>query len=385
MKKLLLLLCFCGGLTAVAQTTARLTNMKDAWGVTYTYVGEVKAGVPNGTGMALYPSDNTAMYYAGNFVNGQYSGDGVLLFNDGNFLSGEWRGGKLNGKGAYLNKDGSLYVGNYADGLKDGSGTLFYKDNSFLTGRFYNDKFEGRCIYVPASGATLTDNIYRDGKKNGTGYQYEVAEKKLYEGVWSNGDWVRAGTAGYASFVKNSKFYGEKTVNQILMGCINRAKNSVLEDSAFFYNFKTKKRYFGRYENGYLADGVVVKDDSTRFTGSINGDGAQGPGSFYKVGKFYDEGNYLDDYLDGPLCTSINLSKKTVYHGGMEKGITSGKGWYVNENKTLWVGTYVDGKFNGKGWKLKSDGTLEKGNFNDGLLLAQGSTDGKSGPIRPSN
>jgi hypothetical protein len=84
-------------------------------------VGEIKNGQPNGLGIAIYTND-FALRYAGNFLNGLYNGKGALLFKDGTFLSGEWKNGKLNGKGAYLSKDGDLYVGYFVDGKKNGQG-----------------------------------------------------------------------------------------------------------------------------------------------------------------------------------------------------------------------------------------------------------------------
>jgi len=134
MKKLILQLATCIAVSySFAQTTGRLENLKDSWGIFYTYVGEIKNKQPNGIGVAIYHS-GTALRYAGTFANGQFNGKGVLLFNDGTFLSGDWKNGKLNGKGAYLNKDGDLFVGEFADGKKNGKGSFVFADKSILCG-----------------------------------------------------------------------------------------------------------------------------------------------------------------------------------------------------------------------------------------------------------
>lgn len=371
-----------------SQTTARLTNQKDAFGSTYTYVGEVKGNVPNGLGLAVYASDNTASYYVGYFLNGQYSGKGCIMFNNSTFLSGDWKAGKLNGKGTSLNKDGGLYIGDWVDGKKEGKGTYFYKDNSFLVGNYSADDFSGRCLFFPASGLTLTDNIYKNGKKNGSGFQYELKDKTLFEGEWSNGEWVKSAPATYTGFVKSSSFFAEKSDNQIILGGINKANKNLIHDTAFFYDLKNKKRYFGRYENGFLKSGLTIKDDTSRFLGNLTSTGAQGQGSFMRLNRFYDEGNYVDDYLTGPGCTSLDLANKTVYYGGMLKGASSGKAFFVTKNKDLFVGEYVKGKFTGTGWRIRPDGIFTKGTWEDGMVatvttLQRG--DGSVVNLKPKN
>ncbi|MFI5188115.1 MAG: hypothetical protein ACHQF0_15395, partial [Chitinophagales bacterium] len=306
MKKIVLLLTSCLIIASLsAQTTGRLENLKDVWGTSFNYVGEIKNKQPNGIGVAIY-SNKTTLRYAGNFVDGIFNGKGALLFADGTFLSGEWKNGKLNGRGAFLNKDGDIYVGGFADGKKEGAGSFVYGNKGILCGNLKNDTYEGRCIFINANGTTLADNIYSNGKKDGSGYQYELDTKKLFEGTWSNGDWVSSGTSSYNSFLKDARFYSEKTDDQIVIGCINRNNKDMLQDTSFFYDLKNSKRYFGYYDDGYLTDGIVVRDSSC-FFGKINTNGAYGWCSLYKLKKYYDEGNYADDYLNGSNSLSINL------------------------------------------------------------------------------
>jgi hypothetical protein len=363
----------------VAQTTTgRIENLKDAWGTSVDYVGEIKNKQPNGVGIAIYSND-FALRYAGNFVDGKYSGKGALLFKDGTFLSGDWKNGKLNGKGAYLNKDNDMYIGYFVDGKKEGYGTFIYADNGLLTGHMKNDTYEGRCIYIPGSGKTISDNIYSDGKKNGTGYQYEVDSKTLYEGTWNNGDWVSSGTASYYSFLKSSSFYAEKTDDQILMGGIDKNNNNLLQDTAFFYDLVKHSRYFGYCDKGYLSDGIIIKD-STRFIGKVNDDGAYGQCSFYKMKKFYDEGNYQKDYLSGSNNLSIDLKANTVYYGETaEKGLFSGHAWFVNNYNELYVGNYTEGKFNGTGYIVFKNGKTVRGEFKNGTTITATSVTDENG------
>jgi hypothetical protein len=383
MKKMLVLIV----LTVVIQhanaqtTTGRIEGLRDGWGTTVDYVGEIKNKQPNGLGIAIYSND-FALRYSGYFVNGQYSGKGVLLFKDGTFLSGDWKNGKLNGKGAYLNKDGDIYVGYFVDGKKEGMGNFVYGDNSLLYGQMKNDTYEGRCIYIPNTGKTVSDNIYINGKKNGSGYQYEVDSKTLYEGTWKDGDWVSSSTASYNSFLKNANFYAEKTDDQILIGGVDKSNNNLLQDTAFFYDLGKNKRYFGYYDKGFLSDGIIIKD-SSRFFGKVNDDGAYGQCSFYKIKKFFDEGPYQGDYLNGSNCLSIDLDKMTIYYGATgEKGAFTGKAWFSNKYNELYVGNFEDGKFTGTGYIVFKNGKTVKGTFKDGVTQTVASlTDENGEPI----
>src|SRR5438270_250378 len=104
MKWLWILLAFAS-LHAGAQITGKLENQKDAWGNTYTYIGELKGGKANGMGIAKYYS-GTVVRYVGSFVNGSFDGRGTMLFKGDAFLSGNWKNGKLNGRGVNLTSDG---------------------------------------------------------------------------------------------------------------------------------------------------------------------------------------------------------------------------------------------------------------------------------------
>ncbi len=382
MKKLIGFITWCCiSFYAVAQTTTgKITGLKDAWGESITYIGEIKNKQPNGLGVATYSND-VVIRYSGNFLNGQYNGKGVMLFKNGTFLSGEWKNGKLNGKGSNLGAEGDLYIGDFVNGERNGKGTYFYKDNSVVIGQQKADKYYGRCIFIPADATTISDNIYVDGKKNGPGYQYEVSGKKLYEGTWKNGDWVSSGTAGYYSFLKHADFYSEKTDDQILMGPLD--KERLLTDTSFYYDLKKKKRYFGYSVKGLMENGIIIKDDSSRFQGNLNDDGAYGYAYFYKIGKFYDEGNYAKDYLNGDNCLSIDLKDKTVYYGGAtNKGEFTGKAWFCSKGNELYSGDYKKGNFTGTGFKINRDGYCIRGTWDDGGPVTISSiTDDKGQPV----
>lgn len=348
---------------ASAQTTAVLANQKDGWGLTYTYIGEVKNGKANGMGVAKYSSGNVTRY-VGSFVNGMYNGKGTMLFTSGEFLTGNWSNGKLSGKGTNLTSDGSLYIGEFANGEKNGNGVLFYKNNGFMKGQFKDDKLNGRCVNLWSDGNIISDNIFVDDKRNGAGFQYEAASKKLYEGVWKDDKWVDAGTATFASFLQAPSFTGESTSEHILMGPVTT--RGFLRDTAYYYDLPKKKRYFGLYSDGKLDDGILIGDDSTRFMGQLDDAGAKGYCYDFKYGSYYSEGNYTKDYLDGDIL-DINLKKKTVYYGKAVNGEFTGKAYFFNDKDAMYSGDYLHGDFTGQGYRLESSGRCTMGTWKEGV------------------
>lgn len=394
MKKIISVLTICLFYCAYVQgqtssvTTGRIDSLKDSWGEYFYYTGDIKNKQPNGLGVAHYYG-TYVLWYAGYFVNGKYEGKGVLLFNDGFFLNGNWKAGKLNGEGSNLTKDKDLYIGNYSNGVKSGPGRYFFKDNGLIIGNFKNDKYDGRCIYINGAGDIISDNMYTADKKNGPGYQYEVSSKTLYKGDWKDGEWQNATEGSYKSFLLHPDFFGQKTNNHILMGPIDKSNDNLLYDTAFYFDLEKRKKYFGMYKSGFLQDGITIKEDSSFFSGSLTREGAIGFCRFYKAGKYYDEGNYQNDFLSGTNCTSIDLEKKTLYYGEMSNnGEFTGKAWYVSKSGTLYNGTYTKGSFTGYGSKLTVDGLSIKATWAAGYITSLESiTDykGQKLNLKPAN
>ena len=118
-----------------------------------------------------------------------------------------------------------------------------------------------------------------------------------------------------------------------------------------------------------LEKGLIIKDDSTRLIGSFNDDGAYGYCHFLKLGKYYDEGTYVKDYLNGAKNLSINIDKKTVYFGQMiGEAEFTGKAWFASSSNDLYNGDYLDGKFTGSGWRIDKTGYQVKGTWDDGNI-----------------
>jgi hypothetical protein len=366
MKKITTLFLFpLMALAAISQNLKRITGLKDAWGVEINYTGEVKNGKPDGYGVAMYLTGNP-LRYAGSFVNGVYEGKGTLFFKDGAILTGTWKKGKLNGKGMNIHSDKSIYVGDFINGEKNGKGVFVNNEYSIYLATYQNDNFHGRILGVWNSGNIITDLEYRDGKRNGMGYQYEAKTKKLHEGEWKDDKWVKTGTPVFSSFLKSSLLVSQMTDDRVVIGKTN--SNNKLIDSSYYFDLKQKKKYLGYYENGSLRSGVIVRNDSSVFIGSLNEKGASGYSYFYKTGKSYSEGNYVNDYLNGEVV-DIDLAKKTVYYGTAVDGFFTGKARFFNEAGTQFTGDYKSGKFTGTGSKIETNGRYTSGTWEDGKVM----------------
>src|SRR6187401_3429539 len=359
-----------------AQNVKKIENLKDGWDVSYSYTGEIKDGKPNGMGVAKYKSGN-AIRYVGSFLNGMYSGKGTMFFKEGAFLTGEWKNGKLNGKGSFLTETGTLYIGEFVNGVKQGKGVLFYKDNGMIMGNFSNDKLNGRGIQIFSDGSVVSDVNYKDDKRNGMGYQYEIKSKKLYEGEWSDDKWVQSGMPSFSSFLKSSSLIAEATEDHILAGPTN--KDNFLIDSSYYFDLKKQKRYFGYYAAGHLRNGVII-GDSTRFWGPLGDNGASGYCYDFKSKKFYSEGNYTDDRLNGQIL-DLDLAKQTAYYGGAVNGEFTGKTYFFNKEGTMFVGDYVKGKINGNGYRIETNGRLTIGIWEGGVIKKLTSVTTPSGEV----
>lgn len=362
MKKIFLILIVClFTLQLYAQKPGILKNQVDAWGLTYTYTGEILNGKANGMGAAKYAGGNV-LRYVGHFDNGFYNGKGIMFFDNGAFLSGTWSKGKLNGKGSNLTAEGTLYIGDFVNGVKSGQGVLFYKDKSFVKGTFSNDKMSGRCITIWASGSIISDVYFLNDQRNGTGFQYEAESKQLFQGEWKDDKWVQAATPGFTSFLVKDDFMGESTDDHVLIGPVT--KDGYIKDTGYFFDKKKNKRYLGYYEAGFIKNGIQ-SGDSTKFIGNVDNIGAQGFCYDYKTGKYFSEGYFKDDKLDGEIM-DVDFVKKSVYFGQAVAGSFTGKAYFFNEYSTMYAGMYVNGKFTGQGYRLEASGHCTTGIWEDG-------------------
>ena len=184
------------------------------------YMGDMKFGVPDGSGTL-----NTIM-------------DGM-----GYTYVGEFKRGKKNGRGNLSSKDNKYnYDGGWKDDKKYGIGTLFDNGDKY-TGDFVDDKYNGNGTLCGKNGE-IYECEFKDGKQNGLG-RVTLVNGDIYIGNFENGkicDQVSIkykNGESYDGYYKDNKKWG--------YGC---------------FNFKNGDSYVGDFENDlFNGEGILTKSN----------------------------------------------------------------------------------------------------------------------------
>lgn len=154
----------------------------------WTYVGNVKEGIPHGKGKIITKYQTLT----GNFKYGHVDGDVEVKYRNGDYYKGVWNelsyipGDYPSGYGEMKNHDGSYYKGEWdCNGYKDkGYGKEIY-DNGYYEGEFLNGKRHGKGKYV-WNGGSYYDGEWKEGKQHGKGI-YKGENGKITSGYWTDG------------------------------------------------------------------------------------------------------------------------------------------------------------------------------------------------------
>ena len=112
--------------------------------------GELKNGIPHGTGTYYVPNGAT---YVGTYKNGKRHGKGTFNWSvDGDNDSpdsrkeytGKYKNNRFNGLGKMTWCDGRTYEGGFKDGHENGKGTITYPDGKIVEGEFRYGVMNGR-------------------------------------------------------------------------------------------------------------------------------------------------------------------------------------------------------------------------------------------------
>jgi len=129
--------------------------------------------------------------YRGNFLEGQYHGNGklteMLSTTRRAYYDGEWDQGIRSGRGTYWNGVSELYIGQWKDGQRHGRGAYFYglsgwTENRYsedwlsqnvenYTGEFMTDFYHGQGTYRWPDGQSYVGGFFAN-KKHGPGTFY---------------------------------------------------------------------------------------------------------------------------------------------------------------------------------------------------------------------
>ncbi len=113
-------------------------TFKSKKGNTMHYVGQVKNGKANGTGIALL---DTGSRYEGEWEENQRVGEGTFYWADGEYYVGSYSNDRRNGEGSYFWPNGEKYIGQWKDDKRNGNGSFYGADGKIVTsGIWKNDK-----------------------------------------------------------------------------------------------------------------------------------------------------------------------------------------------------------------------------------------------------
>ncbi|HEY6062276.1 MAG TPA: hypothetical protein VIV35_01635 [Chitinophagaceae bacterium] len=363
MKKIIL--CCLSGMIYFfpsAQTTTGRTKWKSARNIMYTYTGQLLNNKPHGYGFAVSDSANGTFEIFGEFKSGMLAGSAVTRHTDGGILVANYKENKTEGAGVIVNiGGGDIRYGNLVNGKMEGRVTRIFDDNRILIDYLKNDKSNGNVIIVNTDGSTISDIMYVDDLGNGPGYEYQSKTKTMLEGIWENGDWVRATTDNYPCFMRNPNF-GSVTTDDVIMiySDITEYDNKkVYHDTCFIFDRKNNVRRFGYFDRGKLRSGLIIRGDDLRTIGQFDENGKQGYCAQLKKNEFLNVGNYTNDKMDGQGIT-IDIDDSTIYNGILSEGNYTGNASMLMKNKEIRIGSFINGGLDGEGIIIYRDGHLQR-------------------------
>ena len=174
-------------------------------GMGYTYVGEFKRGKKHGKGN-LSSKDNKYNYdgswrddkkngvgtlfdygdkYTGDFVDDKYCGNGTLCGKNGEIYECEFRDGKQNGLGRVTLVNGDVYTGTFEDGKICGQVSIKYKNGDSYDGYYKDDKKSGYGCFISSSGESYEGDFNND-LYNGEG-KLTKPDGNIIKGIFKDG------------------------------------------------------------------------------------------------------------------------------------------------------------------------------------------------------
>ena len=276
----------------------------------------------------------------GNVIYELINGTGKVKEYEEKFLvfEGEYLNGKRNGKGKEYNKDENgvklKFDGEYMNGKK-WSGIEYDKQgrtiNVLENGNGYIKEFDDE-------GNLIFKGEYKNGEKNGKGYEYSIFGTVKFDGEYKNGKRNGKGII----FNNDNKIKGE-FINGQLNGKADEYNNNILIFKGEFKNGKrngkgklydSKKRLIsaGKYFNSKFWDGFGYDTHDNIVYEIKNGNG------------------YIKEY---------SMKGKLKFEVEYRNGNQNGKGKeYNSQGELLFEGEYKNGKRNGKGKEYNSQGDL---------------------------
>jgi hypothetical protein len=171
------------------------------------YVGEYKTGRRTGLGTFTFPD---GQIYVGEFKDDDLSGQGTYTFPDGRVYVGEFKDGKYNGRGTFTFPDRKIYVGEFKDGKYNGQGTFTFPDGEIYVGEFKDSRYHGigKKILVDRSWYY---GEWQNNSPEGQGIRFYSQSGERQEGIWENGNFIRAAKVNLPNVNNNISTNADRT------------------------------------------------------------------------------------------------------------------------------------------------------------------------------
>ncbi len=149
-----------------------------------TYFGEMRNGKRHGHGIFIFPNPD-GWKYVGEWKEDKQDGMGRLFHSDGWSYEGQYKNGTRHGEGLYTGADGWSHRGQYKNGRIHGFGISTQPGPEgweFIGMRDAERSKHGKITHTSRSLMQVSECEYKDGKKNGKGYEKQLKFGTFFKG-----------------------------------------------------------------------------------------------------------------------------------------------------------------------------------------------------------
>ena len=206
-----------------------------------------------------------------------------------------------NGRGSYLEIDGSRYEGQFQNGRFSGEGAVYYGTEIIYSGQFQNGLRHGRG--VETSGSSRYEGEFRGNVREGHG-KLEIGGNIL-EGEWIDGRPQGEFTISYANGnqYRGAFRYGTPHGSGVM-------------------TYPNGHRFEGQWTEGAKTEGKYSWPNGEYYEGAFDENGRTGQGTFNFANGARYEGGWKNDEMEGEW--KIIFPDGAVFEGVFSAGKASG-------------------------------------------------------------
>lgn len=258
------------------------------------------------------------------------NGYDVIEFDNGDVYEGNFVDGEYHGQGKYTSHKGWSYEGDFVFGKSRGKGTVTVPGSYTYTGDVRNYKADGFGTRKNSDGTTES-GMWRDGLPHGLGSR-EFANGDKYYGEMRDGHFVGVGVYLSAN--------GKIMAGEFNDGCVSY--DEIMKyNAAFKVRTSDRTKYYGQ-----LAPAVI----NGQTVDCPNGRGERCTDGGYELGIFKNSNLILGASFFGDILRFGDFDSKGRLNG-------EGTVLFINDfGLVSYKGEFFENRFHGKGIYTRSDG-----------------------------